>query len=157
MNNERGNIIVYLLVSLALFGVLLGGAWWVKNRAGAAGTPATPVATSAEKKSTPKADQPQTTVNQDATPSQTSGNTSSNTQSQATTPSTSQPSPQTMPPKDDKPTTPRPESQTSSAGSPRAVASSGPVEDSLVTAMLLGTATYTMHSFVRSRRLRKAL
>ena len=33
MKSERGNIVIYLLVGLALFAVLLTGLWWVKSQA----------------------------------------------------------------------------------------------------------------------------
>ena len=58
MKSQRGNIIVYALVGLVLFGILLGSIWWIRQRS----TPA-PVATDNQTQQ-----QTDTEVKQDETP-----------------------------------------------------------------------------------------
>lgn len=162
MSSERGNIIVYLLVSLALFGSMLGGIWWVKNRIGSTSRTQSPAVTAPASNKTAQEKAPETVVDQDAAPTANPDNQSQNQSSTAGSNSnsaSSQPSntqagsgsgATTMPPKDDVPTTSHPESQTSHKPSPSTVASSGPVEDTVMSALLLGIATFALHSFVRS-------
>ncbi len=169
MSSERGNIIIYLLVSLALFGAMLGGIWWVKNRIGSTSRTQAPSVTAPASNKTAQEKTPETVVKQHATPKDNSGNQPQNQSNTAGSNSNSASSQSsnteagsgsgitTMPPKDDEPTVPRPESQTPHKPSPSTVASSGPVEDTILSAFLLGIATFALHSFVRSRQPRRVM
>jgi cytoskeletal protein RodZ len=152
MNSERGNIIVYALVGLVLFGILLGSLWWVKSQV--ADAPDAPVATT-EEQSKPKTD---TEVNQDTTQQ---GTTSQDAAPADTTPQAPSTSPQQTAPVQTAPATPPasaapatpPESQTPRTGpSPNNVAASGPVDSTIGTSLALGVIAYFGTSFVRSRR-----
>ena len=156
MRSERGNIVVYIIVGLALFGALLTGVWWVKSHAPK--TVAAPhVATSKD-----EAKMTETTIKQDET---SKPNESSAATDQATpAPSTSNTTPAPTIPGDypsqssststttPSATPPKPESQTPHATS-GPVAASGPVEDSIMNALALGGAVYIVAAYLRSRRL----
>jgi cytoskeletal protein RodZ len=166
MKSERGNIIVYLLVGLVLFGVLVGGVWWVKNRV--ANKP-TPVATTTEQKvvqpgtdtkvdqdskpatkpaETKPAEQPAPAA--PATPAQPT--TPQNTTNNSSTPATGSTSGTTNGRASDLAALP-PESRTASAGpSPNNVAATGPLENAIGTSLGLGIVTFLASSFVRSRK-----
>ena len=156
MKSERGNIIVYLLVGVVLFGLLLGGLWWVKARV--ADKPSAPIATT-EEQNKPTTD---TEVNQDGTPEQkkpeeTTTGTEATTPTPPVAPAPPVPAPTTPAPVTPAPTTPPavlpPESQTPRTGpSPNNVAASGPLENALGTSFGLGVIAYLGTSFVRSRR-----
>lgn len=153
MKSERGNIIVYLLVGVVLFGLLLGGLWWVKARV--ADKPGGSIATTEER------DKPttETNVDQDKTPEQkpteevtTETEAAPSTPEPVTPPAPTTPAPAPVTP---GPTTPAlpPESQTPRTGpSPGNVAASGPLESALGTSLGLGVLAYLGTSFVRSRR-----
>jgi cytoskeletal protein RodZ len=154
MKSERGNIIVYLLVGVVLFGLLLGGLWWVKARV--ADTPAAPVATTGEQdKSTTE-----TEVNQDGTEQQPTEEAATGTENTPTTsaptspaPAPATPAPSTTTPAPSTPAPLPPESQTPNTGpSPNGVAASGPVENAIGTSLGLGVLAYLGTSYVRSRR-----
>lgn len=150
MKSERGNIIVYLLVGVVLFGLLLGGLWWVKARV--ADTPTTPVATTEDQnKPTTETD---TAVDQDGTPEQKPAEEAAPSTPEPAAPAPATPAP-TPAPVTPAPTTPvlPPESQTPSTGpSPNNVAASGPLENAVGTAFGLGVLAYLGTSFARSRR-----
>lgn len=182
MDPQRGNIIVYLLVGLAFFGLMTAGIWWVKNRphdisviAGLA-QQAPAAAPDAKTGNTPppsQTDTPEPETKPDSTARQqpqnqpNSGSAVPGGQGAPGSAPRSAPSPApqasapatgpsaAMPPEDDA--EPRPESQTRHTSSPDAVASSGPLEDAATAAMLLGAVTFLVHSFVRSRRLGRSL
>lgn len=155
MKSERGNIVVYLLVSLVLFGVLLTGMWWVKRQA-----PHTAVRAPQTTQTTPQTPQTETKISQDdaapveparntpaaETPAPQTGTTPPSSNGGGETSSTSTTTPHQA--------TPRPESQTPhvSASDPRNVASSGPVEDSIVSSTILGGIVYAGVLFARSRQ-----
>lgn len=151
MKSQRGNVIVYALVGLVLFGVLAGSIYWIRNRS----TPA-PVASNNQTQEETK-----TEVKQDETPAQSAeesaaGNSEAQTPSGTGTPNTSG-APATTPApvqsSRDTATPTTPESQTPRTGpSPTAVAASGPLENSLISSLVLGTATFAGASYVRSRR-----
>lgn len=136
MKSQRGNIIVYLLIGLVLFGLLLGGLWWVRNRV--ANTPTAPVVTTQPQNTTPETD-----VKQDEKPAESPTETTPGGQSQTgtTTPNTQAP-----------PAALLPESQTPRTGpSPQAVAASGPLENTLISSLMLAGVTYIGVLFSRSR------
>lgn len=188
MRSERGNIVVYLLVGLVLFGLLISGIWWVKRQAGS--SLKSPVAT----QNAPAKPSTDTKVSQDEKPTQTDpekpanspentpasndggqtgqsapstatptppSNTpttapSSGTSSSSTiTPSVTPPSSQTVPNQNASPVVPaRPESQTPHVATtgPSSVASSGPLEDMIVSSVLIGGVVFAVTSYARSRR-----
>lgn len=172
MKSERGNIVVYLLVGLVLFGVLLGGVWWVKNRV--ANKP-TPVGTTQEEKTVqPGTD---TQVDQDKAPETKPEETKpAETKPEEQAPSTSSvpatPAPETnnaggisssasSTPTTNGAATNRgtdlaalpPESRMASTGpSPTNVAASGPLENALGTSLGLGIVTFLGSSYVLSRK-----
>lgn len=143
MKSERGNIIVYVLVGLVLFGALAGSVWWVNNRAQT--ETQAPVAT----ESAPAEDgTTETSVDQDAVSApQPDSAASSDDQPVANNPEQPAPTPAS-------PQTPTlaPESQTPSNPTPAQVANAGPVENSLMTASGLGVIAYLSSLYVRSRR-----
>ncbi|MEO5691048.1 MAG: hypothetical protein ABIQ64_02580 [Candidatus Saccharimonadales bacterium] len=147
MKSQRGNVIVYALVGLVLFGVLAGSIYWVRQRS----TPA-PVATNNQTQ-----EQTKTEVKQDENPAQSAekpaaGNSETQTPSG---PGTSSGTGSSNPVQSNRDTTnpSKPESQTPRTGpSPAAVAASGPLENSLISSIVLGTATFAGTSYVRSRR-----
>lgn len=173
MKSERGNIIVYLLVGLVLFGVLIGGVWWVKNRV--ANKPATVATTKEEKTVQPSTD---TKVDQDKTPDNNPAETKPEESKPAETKPAEQPAPAApatpAPETNTRSTTPStsgntssttpatsgndlaalpPESRTASAGpSPNNVAASGPVENAIGTSLGLGIITFLASSFMLSRK-----
>lgn len=149
MESQRGNIIVYLLIGLVMFGALLSGLWWIKTRAGgekptvvaeesqsAQNDKKTPAETSVEQDAVPATDEPTPTPAPAATPAP-----ANNPPAQRPAPS----APQTQP-------VLPPESQTNRTPKPNEVASSGPVENGLITASGLGVLAYLSTSYVRSRR-----
>jgi|JI10StandDraft_1071094.scaffolds.fasta_scaffold305554_2 cytoskeletal protein RodZ len=152
MKSERGNIIVYLLVGVVLFGLLLGGLWWVKARV--ADKPSAPVATTNEQNKPTT----ETEVNQDGT-QETKPSEETTTEAEATPSTPAVPAP-TSPAPTPAAVTPAPtasalppESQTPRTGpSPSNVAASGPLENALGTSFGLGVLAYLGTSFVRSRR-----
>ena len=151
MKSERGNIIVYLLVGVVLFGLLLGGLWWVKARV--ADKPGGSIATT-EEQNKPGTE---TNVEQDRTPEQKPSEEAT-TETEATpstpaAPAPTTPAPSTPAPVTPAPVAPAPESQTPRTGpSPSGVAASGPVENMIGTSIGLGVLVYFGTSFVRSRR-----
>lgn len=170
MKSERGNVIIYLLIGIVLFGAMLTGVWWVKKKN--TQTVSAPIATNSQKQS----DSPETTIHQDAggsTQAQSEQNNSGtpSTTGSATTPQATAPSPQypqqssstsTNQPSNSSQsatnTTPSagpstPESQTAPTGTTHAngVAATGPVED-MTSALALGGVIYTATLYVRSRR-----
>lgn len=166
MKSERGNIVVYLVVGLVLFGLLLTGIWWVKSRAPkAVSTPQ--IAQTDNKKAD---DKPETTINQDEGGTTPTG-ASSSQNNDASTPAANNASDQattgqSTPPSSDYPsqtsstatTTPsaaptRPESQTPNLTETGPVAASGPVEDSFMSALALGGAAYMSTAYARSRKM----
>lgn len=172
MRSERGNIVIYLLVSLVFFGLLLTGMWWVKKQAARTMSVAPTTTQKTDKKpevetkisqDDVRADKDRqtasdATVGANSTPPADTGRTSST----ATTNSSPSSSPATTPqPLGGGPTassspstTPPPESQmphVSSTG-PSNVASSGPVEDALLSSTVLGGVVYVGVLFARSRQ-----
>lgn len=156
MKSERGNIVVYLVVGLVLFGLLLTGLWWVKSRAPK--TVSVPQVVQTKEKSS---DKPETKINQDEGGSTPTGSSSTTSSDQSTTDTNNT----TTPPSSDYPqqtsstatSTPsvapsRPESQTPNTLANGPVAASGPVEDSLMSAIALGGAAYMSTAYVRSRK-----
>jgi cytoskeletal protein RodZ len=145
MQSERGNAIIYVLVGLVLFGAMLGGLWWVKNRVGT--VQSAPVAVQETTKTDATTD---TVVDQDTVPSDDTQ--SSTTEAQTSSTDTTQPSAATTTPNSAISQLP-PESQTGQVkSSPNSVASSGPTENSLIAATALGIVAYLGTSFARSRR-----
>jgi len=153
MKSERGNIVIYLLVGLALFAVLLTGLWWVKSQAPK--TVAAPETTQTTTNTTPSVE---TTINQDdrgaTTTEPTTPDTSTSTTTSPQTPSQDYPSQTsststTTPSSSAAPT--QPESQTPHSTSIVPVAASGPVEDSIMTALALGGVAYVTTAYIRSR------
>ncbi len=136
MKSQRGNVIVYALVGLVLFGVLAGSIYWVRQRS----TPA-PVARDNQTQ-----EQTKTEVKQDETPTKSAEESAASTDNGTGSSSAAQSNRDTATPQ-------TPESQTPRTGpSPDAVAASGPLENSLISSLVLGTATFAGASYVRSRR-----
>lgn len=129
---QRGNIIVFVLIGLVLFGVLLGSVWWLKDRFTGA-----PVATDTTQQTT----ETDTDIKQDQNPRDEAAD------SEDTAPATSD----TSAPARDAATPQTPESQTPRTG-PSEVAASGPLENTLLSSLALGTAVFLGTSFARSRR-----
>ncbi len=139
MKSQRGNVIVYALVGLVLFGVLAGSIYWVRQRSNPA-----PVASDNQTQQ-----QTDTEVKQDETPAQSAEESAAGTTESQSGTGSSNPVQSNR----DTATPPAPESQTPRTGpSPAAVAASGPLENSLISSLVLGTATFAGASYVRSRR-----
>ena len=137
MKSQRGNIIVYALVGLVLFGILLGSIWWIRQRS----TPA-PVATDNQTQQ-----QTDTEVKQDETPANPAAETPAAQGDQQQTQTGNN-----QPQRGGGAATPAtPESQTPRTG-PSAVAASGPLENTLISSLVLGAATFAGTSYARSRR-----
>ena len=160
MQSERGNVVVYLLIGLVLFGAMLSGVWWVKKQVSK--PVSVPIATNSQNKSTT----PETTIQQDTGGTAGSQPTDQQSQSvpsqsspefpqQTSSTSTSEPSTGRSESSSQQTSTPStPESQTAPTGTTHAagLANTGPVEDGIVSAMLLGIATYAFVLYARSRR-----
>lgn len=154
MKSERGNVVVYLLVGLVLFGLLLSGAWWVKNQSSRA---TSPVATSSQPKP-----ETETKVTQDEKPASEQKPADNQARPNPTPTPTPAPTPASPAPSNPTPAPApapnvapsRPESQTPRIGTtgPSAVASSGPLEDAITSSILIGGATFATASYLRSRR-----
>ena len=173
MKSERGNIVVYLLVGLVLFGVLLGGVWWVKNRVA---NKATPVATTQDEKTVqpgtdtqvdqdkapetkPEESKPAETKPEEQSPSspsipatpapETNNSGGSTNSSNSETPATNG----TATSRGTDLAALPPESRMASTGpSPANVAASGPLENALGTSLGLGIVTFLGSSYVLSRK-----
>ncbi len=150
MKSERGGIVVYLIIGLVLFGALLGGVWWVKQRTVVAGD-------ATQKTTTPGTSQTDTQVSQDAqperdatseeatstpTPAASSADYPQQTSSTATTQSSTT---ATIP-------SPSSSGSTAAAGN-KPVANTGPAEDAALTAVALATLSYVAVAYVRSRSI----
>ncbi len=151
MKSERGNIIVYLLVGVVLFGLLLGGLWWVKARV--ADKPGGSIATTEDRdKATTETEVSQDAPEQKPSEETTTEAAPSNPEPVAPAPTTPAPTPAPVTPAPTTPVLP-PESQTPRTGpSPDNVAASGPLENAVGTAFGLGVLAYLGTSFARSRR-----
>lgn len=151
MKSERGNVVVYLLVGLVLFGLLLSGAWWVKNQSSRATAPV-----ASTDKTQP---QTETKVSQDDKPAKTDNKPAENQPKPTPAPTPASPAPSNPAPAPVPTPAPsvaptRPESQTPRIGTtgPSSVASSGPLEDAITSSLLIGGVTFATASYLRSRR-----
>lgn len=129
MKSQRGNIIIFLLIGLILFGSISGGLWWLKNRA------------------SDVAEGPATTAEQSADGEQ-AGRVGTNTDNPEATEATESAPDEN---REQAPVTGDTDSSISVSG-PSSVASSGPTEDRLLMASGLGVLTFATTSYLRSRR-----
>lgn len=148
MHRQRGNIVIYLLVGMVLFGMLLTGIWWTKTRVSRAVTTPQAVQPTVDKTVETTLDQDSRAPVQDTTKATPSPDTTSAQPAAPAYPSQTSSTATTTP--SAAPT--KPESQTPRTAAAGPVAASGPVEDSLVSAALLGSVAYATTMYVRSRR-----
>lgn len=135
MSSERGNIVVYTLVGLLLFGAMLGTFWWVRK---ADNKPV--VVTGVAKDETSKNKSPETKVNQDEVVTGTPSKGDESAQTAQNTPTVTAPAPTI--------------GTASSTNSD--VAATGPTEDRIIVALGLGALIFLGSSYIRSRSLVKA-
>lgn len=146
MNSERGNIIVYLLIGLVMFGAVAGSLWWLQTRAGDEQQPAS---TSEER----EADNDQAPAEQpaaDPAPANGGDTAPSDTEPAGRAPAADTPA--TASPTNDQPVTTSDATTPPAQPTPTQVAPAGPVENSMLMAASLGMIAFAATSYARSRR-----